>query len=99
AGVLAITHLDLFGAAAWGVGIQSLLLTSGNIAEITTAGTAISADEEGRFSGLPAFMDIWTTGLLATRMQAGTRNTLLHVLITRAGADLVADPPRLLLNG
>src|SRR5699024_2105075 len=74
--------VGIFREAACLVGIQSLRFTSGNIAEITTTGTAISADEEGRFSGLPAFMDIWTTCLLANRMQAGTRNTLLHVLIT-----------------
>src|SRR5699024_6346963 len=51
------------------------------------------------FSGLPALMDIRTTCLLTDRVQASASNTLFHVFITRAGADLVSDPPRLLLNG
>src|SRR5699024_2429528 len=98
-GVVQIHLLDVFCNATWLIGVQCLRLTSSNIAEVTTASTTVTADEEGSFSGLPAFVDIRTARLLADSVQASASNTLFHVLITRASADLVADPPRLLLNG
>ena len=98
-GVVKVHFPDVFGHAARFVAVEFFRLAGGNIAEVAAAGALIATDKERSLAGFPALVDIRAACLLAHGVQGSAGHAGLHVLVARAGADLVANPAWLLFDG
>src|SRR4051794_19134124 len=74
------------------VAVEWFGLAGVDLAEVTSSGARVAADEEGRLAVLPALEDVRAAGFFADRVQALTGDQTLQRGVLRPGAQPRLDP-------
>ena len=91
-------RLHAFGHPSWFVAVQADGLAGVDLAEVTTTGAHLTADQEGGLAVFPAFVDVGTAGLLADGVQTLAPDQVFQLGVLRPHPQPGPDPRRLALD-